>query len=278
MESLKNKDNPVPFTVISWCNEGYKYLSKGLEEDCKRFGYNFHLYEVERDFPSLISAWCNHPKIICQGVKDFGTVLFLDVECRIVQPIPSHWKAPLVSMRSPLQHFWIKYNTGTVMVDEECLPWLESWIHIMHEWDMGNLPPDAFIYWKNDICDELAFNAAVTAFQVDLVTPLLEYSDRSTKAEITRGLWKNEHTIVNHPTIHHWPKENNLKECKKLFTQNFPGNPDEMEVLMKTEQPELLVHDWVFSPLKGTYGPTAYYESSPRKWIMDVVELTSAQR
>jgi len=82
------------FTVISWCNEAYKYLAKGLQEDCARLGYPFHLYEIEKDFPSLNAAWCNHPQIIRQGVLDFGTVLFLDIECRIVKPLPAHWKAP----------------------------------------------------------------------------------------------------------------------------------------------------------------------------------------
>src|SRR5512140_1222213 len=123
--------NTTEFTVISWCNHAYKRLAEGLASDCARLGYQFHLYEIERDFPSLISAWCNHPRIIQRGVQDFGTVLFLDVECRIVKPLPAHWKAPLVSIRNPQQHFWIKYNTGTVMADETCLPWLAAWINIM---------------------------------------------------------------------------------------------------------------------------------------------------
>ena len=112
------------------------------------------------------------------------------------------------------------------MADSNDLTWLNAWISIMKEWDMENLPKDAFIYWENDICDELAFNAAVTAFNVSLTTPLLEYSDRGTTAEITRGLWRNEHTIINHPTIHHWPKVSELTECKKLLFKTVPGNED----------------------------------------------------
>jgi len=266
------------FTVISWCNQAYKYLSKGLEADCQRLGYPFHLYEIERDFPSLISAWCNHPHIIRRGVEDFGTVLFLDVECRIVKPLPAHWKAPLVSVRHPLQHFWIKYNTGTVMADTECLPWLSAWIRIMEKWDMGNLPADAYVYWPNDICDELAFNAAVTAFGIEPVTPLLEYTDRHSTAEIARGLWQNDYTIVQHPTIHHWPKEHDPIECKKLFTQNFPGDPEAAETLMKSGKNEVRQDAWVFDPQAKLYGPAEYYDQHKRPWSDARVELTSAQR
>lgn len=266
------------FTVISWCNKAYKYLSAGLEEDCQRLGYRFHLYEIERDFPSLISAWCNHPRIIQRGVQDFGTVLFLDVECRIVKPIPAHWKAPLVSIRNPLQHFWIKYNTGTVMANEECLPWLAAWIGIMEKWSMGNLPKDAYIYWPNDICDELAFNAAITAFGVDPVTPLLEYTDRSAKAEIARGLWKNEHTIIQHPTIHHWTKEKDPLECKKLFWQNFPGDPETVHAVMQSGHADVQQHGWVFNAREKVYGPEEYFDAHKRSWSDVPVELTSAQR
>ncbi len=265
-------------TIISWCNDSYKYLSEGLAQDCKEMDYDFHLYEIERDFPSLNAAWCNHPHVIKKGVLDFGEVLFLDVECRIVQPIPSHWKPPLVSVRSPEQMFWIKYNTGTVMADESCLPWLDAWIHIMQKWDMKNLPDDAFIYWENDICDELAFSAAVTAFNVPLVTPQLEYENRSGKAEITRGHWRNEHTIINHPTIHHWPKENNLVEGKKLFWQNYAGKPEDIQGFMKNGLEIRRDNGWIFNPLNKTYGPTEYYGNHPKTWVNEEVVLTSAQR
>ena len=276
LDTTANKN--VPFTVISWCTESYKHLSEGLKSDCERLGYAFHLYEIERDFPTLIAAWCNHPRIIQRGVQDFGTVLFLDVECRIIQPLPPHWKAPLVSVRNPKQHFWINYNTGTVMADTTCLDWIAAWISIMEKWDMGNLPSDCYIYWPNDICDELAFNAAVTAFGVDLTTPLLEYIDRNGTAEITRGLWKNEHTIIQHPTIHHWIKEHDPLECKKLFWQNFPGDPEKIQVLMDSNQTEISDHDWVFNPLEKTYGPEESYKEHKRAWVDEVVELTSAQR
>jgi hypothetical protein len=33
----------------------------------------------------------------------------------------------------------------------------------------------------------------------------LEYVDRSRSAPIARGYWRTADTIIQHPTIHHWP-------------------------------------------------------------------------
>jgi hypothetical protein len=266
------------FTVISWCTESYKHLADGLKADCQRLDYPFFLYEVEQEYLSLIRAWCNHPKIIKRGVEDFGTVLFLDVECRIVRPIPESWRAPLVSVRNPPQDFWIKYNTGTVMADVACLPWLDAWIHTIEAWDMANLPEDAFVKWPNDICDELAFSAAVTALRVELNTPQLEYLDRNSKAEIVRGLWENEYTIIQHPTIHHWLKEEDAIECKKLFVQNYAGDAKEIERLFSSQRGMLERDGWLFDLTNRTYAPRDYWERHKRDWVNEQVSLSAGQR
>lgn len=266
------------FTVISWCTQSYRHLADGLAQDCETFGYPFHLYEIDQEYPNLVRAWCNHPKIIKKGVEAFGTILFLDVECRIVRPIPEHWAAPLVSVREPPQGFWIKYNTGTVMADRACLPWLDAWIHIIESWDMANLPEEAFVQWPNDICDELAFSAAVTALRVKLNMPQLEYLDRSSIAEIARGLWKNEHTIIQHPTIHHWPKERNPLEGKKLFVQNYGGDPNELKNLFSGEHGIRELHGWRFDLTNRTYAPCTYWEHHQRPWVDDPVYLSVGQR
>jgi hypothetical protein len=266
------------FTVISWCTESYRHLAEGLAADCRRFGYPFHLYLIDEEYPNLVKAWCNHPKIIRRAVEELGTVLFLDVECRIVRPLPSHWRPPLVSVRVPAQRFWIKYNTGTVMADRECLPWLDAWVNLVYEWDMASLPSDAYVQWPNDICDELAFNAAVTALGVKLHTVALEYIDRSSTAEIARGLWANEHTIVQHPTIHHWVKERDAVECKKLFVQNFPGSPASVERAFREGGGLLAQQGWIFDLNGRRYAPTEHFEANSRPWTDEPIELTAGQR
>ncbi|MEM5581016.1 hypothetical protein WNZ15_01040 [Roseibium sp. AS2] len=264
-------------TVISWCTGDYKYLADGLSQDCRRLGYPFRLYEIDRTYPDLVQAWCNHPRIIRQGVLDHGTVLFLDVECRIVRPLPASWQPPLVSVRQPAQPFWITYNTGTVMADTSCLAWLDAWIRVIDQWQMETLPGTAYIRWPNDICDELAFHAAVAALDVKLNKVALEYEDRTRPAGIVRGLWKNDHTIVQHPTLHHWVKEADPEECKKLFVQNYAGCPEDAEALFSTDQGIVRTDGWQFDTSARTYAPDLF-EQHPRPWLDKAVALTSAQR
>jgi hypothetical protein len=265
-------------TVISWCTASYRHLADGLIADCQRLGYPFHLYRMDEEYPNLVKAWCNHPKIIRRAVEEFGTVLFLDVECRILRLLPEHWKAPLVSVRRPAQPFWIRYNTGTVMADRDCIPWLDAWVRLVDKWDMASLPADAYVYWPNDICDELAFSAAVTALGVELNTVDLEYIDRASDAEIARGLWRNEHTVVQHPTIHHWPREHDELECKKLFAQNFPASPEGIERAFREERGVRAESGWTFDLDRRRYAPSEHFAAHSRPWTDAPAELTAAQR
>lgn len=266
---------PAPFTVIGWATANYAHLAEGLRADCERLGYPFHLYEIDDQYRSLMRAWCNHPHIIRQGVKAFGSVLFLDIECRILRPLPAHWRAPLVSVRSPAQKFWIRYNSGTVMADESCLPWLDTWIAIIEDFGLGDLAPEDFVHWPGDLCDELALAAALAAHGVKPAAPLLEYVDRSRPAELARGLWSTPHTVIQHPTVHHWPSVTDPVESKKLFWQNYPGDPAEASGLLAGGR-HASRHGWIFDA--GTYAPAEFWPNHARPWIGEAVELTSAQR
>jgi hypothetical protein len=266
------------FTCISWATENYAHLARGLREDCARLGYRHHLYEVDADYHSLMKAWCNHPHIIRKGVLEFGHILFLDVECRVLKPLPAAWRAPLVSVRHPAQKFWIRYNSGTVMADESCLPWIDTWIAIIEDWRLGDLEPSDFIHWPGDLCDELALAAALAAHGVTVTTPRLEYVDRAHPAELARGLWANSSTIVQHPTQHHWPKETSAIECKKLFLQNFPGDPRTADALFAGPSGVIERDGWTFDTAALTYAPSEYWPSDPRPWTPEHATLTSAQR
>jgi hypothetical protein len=268
----------APFTVISWANESYRPLFDGLRRDCERLGYPHHLYRIEDEYPSLVTAWCNHPRIILKGVEDFGTVLFLDVECRIVAPIPPHWRAPLVSVRKPSQRFWIRYNTGTVMADRGCIPWLQAWIDVIDDWEMADLAPDDHVHWPGDICDELALAAALAALRVKVHAPALEYVDRGSDAELARGLWRGSHTIVQHPTIHHWPREHEPVECKKLFVQNYAHDPATVEDIFERGTGQVQVDGWVFDATQRLFAPAEHWPANARRWIDEPVEITAAQR
>ena len=264
--------------VIGWATQSYKHLAAGVAADCARLGYRYHLYDVDGEYASLMRAWCNHPYVVRQGVLDFGTVLFLDIECRILERLPAHWRAPLVSVRRPAQKFWIRYNSGTLMADERCLPWLDTWIAILEDWKLGELAPDDYVHWPGDLCDELALGAALAAHRVDVATPELEYVDRATTAELVRGLWRNAHTIVQHPTIHHWPAVHDPLESKKLFWQNFPGDPADVAAFFAGARGTLRRDGWVFDAELRRYAPDEHWAADARAWRDEPVELTSAQR
>lgn len=265
------------FTVIGWATASYRHLARGLRRDCERFGYPYHLYEIDAEYATLTRAWCNHPLVIRRGVEDFGTVLFLDIECRIVAPIPESWRPPLVSVRRPAQKFWIRYNTGTVMADRACLPWLDAWIRVVDDWKLGELGPEDYVHWPGDLCDELGLAAALAALGVEVRTPELEYVDRASDAEIARGLWRNEHTVVQHPTVHHWPGEEDPVEAKKLFVQNYPGDPAEAPSYFAGAG-TVERHGWVFDADRRLYAPREHWPGAARPWIDETVVLTSAQR
>jgi hypothetical protein len=270
--------DPARFTCIGWATASYRHLAAGVQQDCARLGYPYHLYEIDQEYLSLTKAWCNHPQVIRRGVLEFGQVLFLDIECRILKRLPQTWRAPLVSVRRPAQKFWIRYNSGTVMADESCLPWIDTWIAIIEAWKMDDLDAEDFVHWPGDLCDELALSAALAAHNVAVATPELEYVDRTSPAELARGLWRNENTIIQHPTIHHWPKESDPVECKKLFWQNYPGDPAEAATVFARPLGEVRRHGWVFDTRSRTYAPQEYWDAAARPWIDAGVTLTSAQR
>ena len=269
------RDNIV---CISWATPSYRALAEGIRADCARLGYRYHLYDVDDDYQLLLRAWCNHPYVIREGVRDFGTVLFLDIECRLLRPLPEEWAAPLVSVRSPAQPFWIRYNSGTVLADETCLPWLDTWIRILEDWRIGDLAPGDFVHWPGDLCDEIALAAALAAHAVPVRTVELEYIDRRRPAPLARGLWHNVHTVIQHPTVHHWPKVIDPVEAKKLFWQNYPEDPQSVVPLFDGSGGLETRAGWRFDPVGRKYAPVEFWPGAARPWTDQPVELTSAQR
>jgi hypothetical protein len=265
------------FTVISWCTASYKNLAENLRRDCEKFNYPYHLYEIDEEYLSLVKAWCNHPKIIKRGIEQFGSILFLDVECRIVRSIPKQWRPPLLSVRKPAQPFWLKYNSGTIMADEACLPWVDAWINVIETWGMANLGKDAYIYWENDICDEIALSAALAALDISVNTVQLEYIDRTSAAEIVRGFWKNTHTIIQHPTVHHWIKQHDPIVCKQLFIQNYGGEYSEVDRLFSENSGIFALNSWVFDTVNRMYAPNEYWDAHQRPWVDDFMESWSGR-
>jgi len=169
-----------PFTVVCWASDAFAPLSEGLEEDCARLGYPFARYRRGGTFDNAVQASYGHPEVVRQAVEEHGRVLFLDAECRILRPIPEEWAPPLISVRCPPQKFWITYNSGTMLVDKHCLPWILAWGVVVRRWRLTELDGDAdYVHWPGDLCDEIALHAALAVLDVEPNTVELEYVDRT---------------------------------------------------------------------------------------------------
>lgn len=268
----------APFTVVCWTSDAFAPLSRGLEADCARLGYPFHRYRRPGSWTTGVQASFGHPDVVRQAVEEHDRVLFLDAECRILRPIPADWAAPLISVRRPAQKFFITYNSGTMLVDRDCLPWITAWGEVVRRWDLSGLDEADFVHWPGDLCDEIALHAALAVLGVRPRTVDLEYVDRSSDAPISRGYWSTPHTVIQHPTQHHWAEVTDPFEAKKLFWQNYAGDPEEVAALFAAGGSPLRAYGWSFDPAARTYAPTEHLAAHPRPWVAAPVELTSAQR
>ncbi len=236
----------------------------GLRSDCERLHYPLQVYRIGRSFSDSIQASMRHVDVMIRAVTEYGTILFLDAECRILRRLPPSWTAPLVAVRQPSQPFWARYNSGTMMVDRTCLPWLEAWRNTIADWSLDSLGPEDYIHWPGDICDETALAAVLSVMDVRPLAVALEYVDRSRSAPIARGYWRTADTIIQHPTIHHWPSVDDVRESKKLFLQNYPTDTAAMEKRFETGGELIQEHGWIFDLANRCYALEQFWADYPR--------------
>ena len=260
------------FTVISYYTPDFKCFERGLREDCEHFGYPFHCQGLSNSFDDVIQAFDFKIAVIKEMVQRFRRVLWLDVECRIVRPIPDDWSSPLIStyVSGKSQGF----SSGVLMLDESQLGLIDLWLKYARKYPQY---PDDFV---------LDFLSNFSKF--DFSTVPFEFYDRDTNSPIARGLWKNENTIIQHPTINRWPtpmkyrKAFNGKERKRrtvaesisrqrkaLFYRNFPGDFARIDEVMRTGV-EIEYHDsgWVFDAVRQRYAPELYWPEHDDDYTM----------
>ncbi len=265
------------FTVVSYFTPEFECFEAGLREDCEHFGYPFHSLALSNSFDNLIQAFDFKIAFIKEMVQRFRTVLWLDIECRIVRPVPEHWNSPLIStyVSGKSQGF----SSGVLMLDPSQMELIDLWLKYACKYPQY---PDDFV---------LEFLSKLVAF--DFSTVPLEFYDRDTHAPIARGLWKNEHTIIQHPTVNRWPapmqyrrafngkerkrrtvSESISRQRKSLFYRNFGGDFNRIDEVMRIGV-EREYHDsgWVFDAVYQRYAPKLYwpehgddYTSKPRSF------------
>ena len=250
------------FTVVSYCTPAFRHFALGLEGDCRRFGYPFHLHEVDREFERLIQAFDYKIEFLQKAVEQFGDILWLDVECRLTRPIPEQWKPPLVSVYRAGKK-WC-HSTGVLMLGIKDFPILELWHKYAKRYDV----PDDFV---------LDFLHQKSLFSLNQVE--VEFLGREAAAPVVRGQWNNQHTIIQHPTVNRWVDplkygnafsgRGNLnqseqaavsKKRKKIYYRNFGGEYARVEQWMCSDRmDEILDSGWVFHPKTGRYSPEIHW-------------------
>lgn len=251
------------FTVISYHTPAFKCFAGGLKADCERLGYPFHCLALESEFNTLIQAFDYKISFIRKMVERFGSVLWLDVECRIVRHVPESWAGPLISTYVTGKSSG--FSSGVLMFDERHLDVIDLWLKYAVKYPRY---PDDFVL------DFLANAVGLDFHQVPL-----EFYDRNTTHPIARGLWENNHTIIQHPTINRWPepikyrkafngnpwsrrsrREVVSRQRKAIFYRNFGGDFESIQKRMEIGQ-EFEFHDsgWVFDAIEQRYAPELYW-------------------
>ena len=251
-----------PFTVISYCTPDFRCFAPGLRADCQRLGYPIHLEEMGEPFADVIQAFDFKIEYIRDMVNRYGQILWLDVECRIVKRLPEDWQSPLISTYQHGGHRG--FSSGVLMLDRSQLELIDLWLKYARHYPKY---PDDFVL------DFLAQSIAM-----DFRTIPFALYDRDAASPIARGLWKNEHTVVQHPTINRWPeplkyrrafngntgsrphKEAVARQRKTIFYRNFAGDFDAVDAIMRDgDKRHHRDAGWVFDAVDWTYAPELYW-------------------
>lgn len=251
------------FTVVSYHTSDFECFAGGLKSDCDSLGYPVHIKDIGQDFDDLIKAFDYKISFLREMVLRFGSVLWLDIECRIVNPLPTDWSGPLISSYSMGGH--IGLSSGVLMLGESDLEGIDLWLKYAEAYPMY---PDDFV-----------LDFLIRSTDLEFSTVPFEFYDRDTKSPIVRGLWQNKHTIIQHPTINRWPNplkyrqafngkvtatrpraEEIARQRKGIFFRNFGGDVGEIMEVMMTRKGELFVDsDWVFDPVSSRYAPQLFW-------------------
>ena len=155
------------------------------------------------------------------------------------------------------------------MFDERHLEMIDLWLKYAIKYPRY---PDDFVL------DFLANAVGLDFYQVPL-----EFYDRDTTHPVARGLWENDHTIIQHPTINRWRepikyrkafngnpwsrrshREVVSRQRKAIFYRNFGGDFESLQKRMELgQESEFRESGWVFDSIEQRYAPDLYWPDCP---------------
>lgn len=251
------------FTVVTCYTPAFDVFRAGLTADCSRLKYTLHAERLDSEFETLIHAFDYKISFIRRMVERFGVVLWLDTECRIVSPIPEAWRPPLITTYQLDGR--TGYSSGVLMMGPEDLEFLSLWEKYARKYPRY---PDDFV-----------FEFLHTLVDLSLMEVPFEFYERTTSSPVVRGMWENDHTIVQHPTVNRWPDplkyrvafngnsgrhqdpaEAVSRQRKGIYYRNFGGDFRAIvERMCAAGADEFADSGWVFDPDSLTYAPEFYW-------------------
>ena len=255
-----------PLTVISYCTPNFRCFAAGLRADCERLGYPLHLEEIDNQFETVIQAFDFKIEFIRDMVRRYDQVLWLDVECRMVQHVPDDWQSPLISTYTHAGRSG--FSSGVLMLDRTQLELIELWLK--------------YAKYYPDYPDDFVLDFLSQSLTLDFRTIPFALYDRDSLSPVARGLWKNTYTVIQHPTINRWAEpikyrrafngmqrdrsreEAIARQRKTIFYRNFAGDFAEVDGVMREgAESEYRTADWVFNAVDWTYAPELYWPQLP---------------
>ncbi len=255
------------FTVISFYTQDFACFATDLIADCERFDYSYDIRKVS-DSETLVDVWDRKVEFIGESIERYGSVIWLDVECRIVAPIPEDWTAPLTST-FPMGNS-DPVSTGVLWLNQEHAPLVKVWSRHARKYP--------------DLPDDFVLEFLLREYDIQFTYIETEFFNREMSAQIVRGQWECENLIVQHPTTNRWPDPTRYhlafngehlldepdpdmriaRKRKVLFWRNFGGDFDEVEQIMSSgEDREYELSGWVFHPASHHYAPVQYWTLFP---------------
>jgi len=254
---------PGRFTVVTYFTPDFSGFLEGLREDCTRFGYPLQAHACSRNFDNVIQAFDYKIEFIREAIRKYDRVLWLDVECRIDQPVPADWQSPLISCYSSGTSQGL--SSGVLMLDTRQLWFVDLWSRYA-----GKYP---------DYPDDFVLDFLASQIGLPFRTVPFEFYDRETECSIARGEWKNAHTVIRHPTTNRWTQplryrrafngsgrerrtdqEITARQRKAIFFRNFAGQFSVVDRVMNAGLDSKFHYaDWVFDAREQMFAPAMFW-------------------
>jgi hypothetical protein len=256
----------------------YMGFASQLRGDCERFGYQLDLHEEPTEI-GLKACWFRKLRVARDMLLRHGSLIFLDVESRILRPLPDEWwdqvtmarkDQPWRDRNSPRERLRA-YNTGFMGLRMEMFRVLEAaergMLRLGLDVDDGRLFGEESLVCEEDFIAPLIYASTFPVREI-----CIYYGDnRNTGAEIVRGGWHNSSTYILHPILHQWANDGLTRSAYRyIFTQHWGADETERELIaaimdQRRGGPREF-GGWFFDPGGGVFAPREFWPDKIRNW------------